>query len=68
MPRSTSNIFSAARGARWTAERDEEGEVIVTVRFTLRELLDRLEEIAPPGAEPACEPAPGSGAEQDAPR
>ena len=30
------NIFSAGHGARWTAERDEDGEIVVAVRFTLR--------------------------------
>jgi hypothetical protein len=47
-----SNIFSAGHGARWTAERDEDGEIVVAVRFTLREPLDRLEDISgPPGAD-----------------
>jgi hypothetical protein len=50
--------ISAGHGARWTAERDEDGEIVVAVRFTLRELLDRLEDISgPPGAdaEPGAE-------------
>jgi hypothetical protein len=42
------NIFSAGHGARWTAERDEHGEIVIAVRFTLRELLERLEEISGP--------------------
>ena len=51
------NIFSAGHGARWTAERDEDGEIVIAVRFTLRELLDRLEEIDPSeaDAEPGAE-------------
>jgi hypothetical protein len=53
------DIFSAGHGARWTAERDEHGEIVIAVRFTLRELLDRLEEISVPAdadPEPGAEP------------
>jgi hypothetical protein len=42
------NIFSLKNGAVWRAERDEHGEIVIAVRFTLRELLDRLEEISGP--------------------
>ncbi len=41
-------IFSLSNGAVWRAERDENGEIVVTVRFTLPDLLDRLQEIEGP--------------------